>query len=76
MTENTASDVLNIPELLDLVFRKLGFYELASCARVCRRWEISALRYLWEERRYPRELLAILGALHANHPIVRISPYI
>lgn len=74
MTDTAVNVVFNIPELLDAVLQDIryNFPVLAACARVCRKWEIPALRLLWE-RCSARHLFSLLGVLQPSGPVVGTS---
>ena len=60
-----------LDHILDMVDPDGG--DLACCARVCKNWEIPALRHLWREMPPPHALFGLLGTLRAIEPLVRIS---
>lgn len=57
------SRVLEIPELLDMIFGLLDNPSNASNASVCRRWSEIALDTLWREVDDLHRLFGVLGPL-------------
>ncbi|KAF7375042.1 hypothetical protein MSAN_00390300 [Mycena sanguinolenta] len=62
-TNRAQSRVLDIPELLDMIFAFLDETSVASTASVCKRWSEIALDTLWRDLADLHRLFGILRAL-------------
>jgi hypothetical protein len=79
MLAHTSRRVLDIPELLDMVFGFLDDRSNASNASVCKRWSEIALDSLWRELDDLGRLFGILKPLKQigespDSPYVRLPP--
>lgn len=74
MLSNAQERALGVLELLDSILRLLTPRDLASCAGVCRYWEMPSLQILWKNGAGEHvNLLKILGDLEVSDgPIVGV----
>jgi len=72
-----AMRAMKIRELLDHILSMMDDYgdagDLACCARVCRDWELPALRHLWRDSPPAHALFGLLGDLSSMEPVVSTS---
>lgn len=59
----TPSEVLQVKELREEIFKFLDKGTLACCARICSAWSNSALSLIWVELESLKPLLELLGCL-------------
>ena len=68
---------MKIGELLDHILSMMNSEcdagDLACCARVCRDWELPALRHLWRDSPPPHALFGLLGDLSHMESVVSTS---
>ncbi|KAK3811010.1 MAG: hypothetical protein J3Q66DRAFT_350783 [Benniella sp.] len=55
--------MFDIPELDELVCRRLSTNDLAQCARVSKKWHTNSTPYLWQDLTYPRMKTEVLCEL-------------
>lgn len=65
----TCHPALQIVEILINILESFENADLARCARVCRAWEVLALRLLWRVMPEPYQLFSLLGSCQAYHDV-------
>jgi hypothetical protein len=55
--------MLDIQELDELIYRRLGKHDLAQCAQVSKKWHANSTPYLWQDLTHPSMKTAALCKL-------------